>query len=181
MLDTPFRYEAELSPEDYQKIGQLSLKWSQTEHVIGNCLKVMLRLTDEEAIAMVFPLSLDMRLARIEALSEINPLNADARAAFDELKLVMKGIQYVRNSVAHAVVIEDTKEGHVFHLRSKDRTLTKAEIFSIEELTNYAAHAVLSLRYALGFKGVEGSRHTLPERPEIPPFLRTVIQVQKVR
>jgi hypothetical protein len=181
MLDTPFHFEADLSAEDYRKIGQLSLRWSQTEHIVGNCLKVMLRLSDDEAIAMVFPLSLEMRLARIEALAQINPLNADARAAFDELRLVMKGIQYVRNSVAHAVVIKDTVEGHVFHLRSKDRTLTKAEIFSTEELTNYAAHAALSFRVALGFKDAEGSRHALPERPEIPPFLRTVIQAPKTR
>jgi hypothetical protein len=64
----------------------------------------------------------------------------------------------------------------VFHLRSKKRTLTKAQIFSAEELTNYAAHAVYSLRYALGSKELSpGERYALPDRPEIPEFLRGLI------
>jgi hypothetical protein len=44
MIPTPFRYEANVTPEDFQKIGQLSLRWSHTEHIIANCLKVMLAL-----------------------------------------------------------------------------------------------------------------------------------------
>src|SRR5689334_18455790 len=92
MLDTPFRYEPELSDDDYQRIGRLSLKWSHIEHIIGNCLKTMLRLSDEEAIVIVFPLSLDQRLSRIVALAQFTPINADARAALNELQVIMKGI-----------------------------------------------------------------------------------------
>jgi hypothetical protein len=91
----------------------------------------------------------------------------------------MKGIQFVRNNVIHAIVLDDLDEGHVFHLRSKRRSLTKAEIFSAEELTNYAAHAAISLRYALGLKDVPGARRPLPDRPDIPKFLRELIPTRK--
>jgi hypothetical protein len=76
MLETPFRFESELSADDYQKIGLLSLRWSHTEHIIGNCLKVMLRLTDEEAVIAVFSLNLEQRLNRMKELARINALNA---------------------------------------------------------------------------------------------------------
>ena len=93
----------------------------------------------------------------------------------------MKGITYVRNSVVHSIVLEDDNEGHVFHLRSKTRSLTKAEVFSAEEITNYAAHLVLALRLAIGFKDGEVHGYALPNRPEIPAFLQTVIQFPKAK
>lgn len=182
MLDTPFRFETELSPEDYQKIGVLALRWSHIDHILGNCLKVMLRQTDEEAVHTVFSLSTSQRLNQMKKLSKLNLLNSDAQLALDELQAVMKGIQYVRNSVVHAIVIDDVNEGHAFHLRSKQRTLTKAQVFATEELTNYAAHAVLSLRYALGLKGLDPStRLPLPGRPVIPTFLQALISAPKER
>lgn len=79
---------------------------------------------------------------RINELASITPLNAHANKVFDELKVVMKDITYVRNSVVHSIVLEDDNEGHVFHLRSKTRSLTKAEVFSAEEITNYADHTL---------------------------------------
>jgi hypothetical protein len=42
MIQSPFRYEANLTSADFEKLGRLSLRWSHTEHVIANCLKVML-------------------------------------------------------------------------------------------------------------------------------------------
>jgi hypothetical protein len=180
MLETPFNFEPGLTPEDYQKLGQLSLRWSHTEHVIGNCLKTMLRLTEDEAIAIVFPLSLEQRLSRMRELAKLAPLNAEAAPALVELLYIMPGIQYVRNNVAHAVVIMDPDEkDHRFHLRSKQRSLTKAQIFDTEEITNYAAHVAYSLRFALGVKDNPGARHALPDRPEIPEFLRASIPIRK--
>ncbi len=179
MIPTPFRFEPDLTPEEFQKIGQLSLRWSHTEHIIGNCLKVMLRLSEEEAVVVVFPLSLDQRLKRMADLAQINCLNDTAQRALDELQIIMKGIQYVRNNVVHAIVMKDDKKGHVFHLRSKSRSLTKAEIFSAEELTNYAGHVTLALRFALGEKEEGGHVYTLPERPEVPEFLRELIPTRK--
>jgi len=156
------------------KLGQLSLRWSHTEHVIGNCLKVMLRLTDQEAIIMVFPLPFDQRIQRMVRIAEINPPTAEVKEALDELVYVMKGIQYVRNNVIHAVVVEDEKQGYLFQLRNKERSLTKVQIFETEDLTNYAGHVALKLRFALGDKdGVHS--YTLPERPEIPTFLRELM------
>lgn len=179
MIPSPYRFDAELTDQEYAKIGVFALRWSLTEHIIGNCLKVLLRLTDEEAVVIVFPLGIEHRMNRIAELASLNPLPEEARAPFDELKIVMKGIQYVRNGVIHAIVQEDEIEGHVFHLKSKGRAFTKAQVFSTEDLTNYAAHLALSFRYALGFK--DGARvvRTWPDRPEIPEFLRSVIQFPK--
>ena len=172
MIASPFRFEPLISDQDLAKLGILSLRWSHIEHTLANCLKTMLRLSDDEAVVIVFPLNLEQRLNRIDEISQINPLNPHAQAAFDELRIVMRGIQYVRNSVVHSIVMEDEKEGHVFHLRSKMRTLTKAQVFSIEEWTNYAAHLVQALRFALGFKNQsEPVFYTWPNRPAIPDFL----------
>jgi hypothetical protein len=134
----------------------------------------MLRLTDGEAIIVVFPLSLEQRLTRITQVAEINWLGDLALAHINELKLIMPAIQYVRNNVIHAFV---TEGDHEFRLHSKQRTLTKAEVFSAEELTNYAAHVTLALRWALGFKSdPSGHSYTLPGRPAIPEFLQSKFQ-----
>jgi hypothetical protein len=49
MIPSPFWFEGKLTPEDYQKLGKLSLRWSHIDHLIANCLKKLLRLTDDEA------------------------------------------------------------------------------------------------------------------------------------
>lgn len=177
MIPTPFMFEANLSDEDFQKIGRLSLRWSHIEHVAGNCLKTMLRLTYQEATVVVFPMSLEQRVNRMTELSEITPLPEEARFPFSEFKILFKGIQYIRNNVIHAIVGGDGWDH--FHLRSKNRTLSKAEIFGSEEITNYTAHVVITLRYALGPKEGPWRPPALPDRPEIPEFLRSVIQWPK--
>jgi hypothetical protein len=180
MLDSPFVFEPHLTPEEYQKLGILALRWSHIDHIIGNCLRVMLRQTEQEAIVTIFSLSTQHRLEHMKKLVTVSPLNSDAQAAFDELLAIMKGIQFVRNGVVHAILLDDETEGHVFHLRSKERNLTKAEVFATEELTNYAGHAVKSLRYALGLKGSDPStRHPLPDRPDVPEFLRHLVSARK--
>jgi hypothetical protein len=179
MIPIPWRLEPNLTPEDFQKIGQLAVRWSHTDHLIGNCLKTILRLSDDEAMVIVFPMNTEARLNRITELNDVNPLNEHAQDALNELKPIMKGIQFVRNNVIHAFVSEDTKGGHLFHLTSKDRTLTKAEIFSAEDITNYAGHLALALRLALGIAGASGHSYAWPDRPEIPNFLRSVIQFPK--
>jgi hypothetical protein len=174
LIAVPYRFEPDLSAEEFMKLGQLSLRWSHIEHVLGHCLKRMLRLTDDEAIIMVFPLSLDQPLRRITELAESTPVDPLALVPINELKLIMPAIQYVRNNVIHAFVTEGE---HEFRLHSKQRTLTKAEVFSAEELTNYAAHVTLALRWALGFKSdPSGHSYTLPERPAIPEFLQSKFQ-----
>lgn len=169
MIPVPYRFEPDLSPEEFVKLGQLSLRWSHIEHTMGMCLKRMLRLSDDEAIIMVFPLSMEQRLQRITQVAKVTPLNDLAAAPLNELKLIMPAIQYVRNKVIHAFV---TEGDHQFRLHSKQRTLTKAEVFSAEELTNYAGHVTLAFRSALGFEfDPTGHSYTLPDKPEIPEFL----------
>src|ERR1017187_3861932 len=115
MIPTPFRYEANLKPDDFEKIGQLSLRWSHTDHIIANCLKVMLRLTDDEAVIMVFPLTLDARLTRIKEHRAIKPLPPKAEKAFQELQFAMTGLKTIRNTAIHAVLLDDAKGDQVLH------------------------------------------------------------------
>jgi hypothetical protein len=84
MIAVPYRFEPDLSAEEFMKLGQLSLRWSHIEHVLGHCLKRMLRLTDDEAIIMVFPLSLDQRLTRITQLAETTPMDPLALGPINE-------------------------------------------------------------------------------------------------
>lgn len=173
MLETPFRFEPSLTDAEFKKLGQLTLRWSHIEHIIGNCLKVMLRMTDEEAHEVIFPQFLDWRLQKMKALEKLRPLAGDAKLAFDELHQIMPYIQYVRSNVVHAIVVPlNNDEDFAFHLRSKNRTFSKDEILSVEEITNYAAHVVLSLRLALGMKDAPDARHPLPDRPALPAFLQ---------
>jgi hypothetical protein len=90
----------------------------------------------------------------------------------------MKGIQMVRNNVIHAVIM-DGKTDQLFESRSKQRSLTKTQIFETEELTNYAGHAALLLRNELGDKDPIGAPPPLPARPSIPQFLRSLIPAPK--
>jgi hypothetical protein len=177
MIPSPFRFETDLTPEDFQKLGKLSLRWSHIDHVIANCLKRLLRLSDDEAVVVVFPLTTDHRLQRIRALSKLNPLPTEAaRQAFDELQLMMKGLQAVRNAVAHAVIMNHAGADPVFELRSHRRLFTKAEVFECEELTNYVAHAALILRHELGDKDPAGAPSQLPDAPPIPICLQKLIK-----
>jgi len=171
MLEPPFRFDSELSPKDFQKIGQLSIRWSHIEFIIGHCLRKLLRLSHEEAAIAVFPLSFDQRIEKIGAISKIRPLRPEAERAYRELVWVKPYIQLVRNNVLHAFVDIGEDGGHTFFNRATGRKLTKADIFSIEEITNYAAHAALSLRYAIGLNVDPTLRHPLPDRPALPAFL----------
>lgn len=171
MIPTPYRFEAGFTATEFEKIGQLALRWSAIEHITTNCLKQMLRLSDEEAIVTIFPLPLERKLNQMTELAAINPITPDATMGLNELNKIMRALQYVRNSVIHSIVIEETSGDHLFHLRSKRRSLTKQQVFSTEELTNYAAHVVIFLRYALGGKTIVGEPTPLPDRPDIPEFL----------
>jgi len=181
MISTPFNFEPELSDQDFQKIGHLSIKWSHLEHIVGNCLKVMLRLSNDEARIIVFPMNLEQRLTRMSELSEISPISEASQKYLSELRAVMRGIQYVRNNVIHAIVESTDDAGHNFRLHSKNRDLSKQEIFSTEDLTNYAAHVVFALRFSLGFTDGSTIPYTLPDRPEIPEFLRSLMQWPKAQ
>jgi hypothetical protein len=178
MIPVPWSLEPELPSEDFHKIGQLAIRWSHIDQIIGNCLKVVLRLSDDEATVVVFPLNAETRLNRLCELNEVSPLSEDAQRILAELRPIMRGLQLVRNNVIHAFVRDDLRDGFTFHLRSKDRVLTREEVFSSEELTNYAGHLALALRFALGLGGPPRS-YTLPDRPAIPDFLQSTIQFPK--
>lgn len=92
MIPAPYAFDPELTDPEFAKLGVLSLRWAHLENLLANCLKLMLRLTEDEAIIMVFPLSLEQRLNRISAVSELTPLPLNGQKAREELKPVMKGI-----------------------------------------------------------------------------------------
>jgi hypothetical protein len=53
--------EFELTPEEMRKLGELSLVWSHTEHVIAKSLKEILKFDDEEAISIIYPMPLQRK------------------------------------------------------------------------------------------------------------------------
>jgi hypothetical protein len=180
MLETPFMFEADFTSAEFELIGRLILRWSHIDHVLGNCLKTMLGLTDEQAVYIVFPLSLDHRMSHIDRLSKTHTLNPNANTALQELRWLVKGIQVIRNNAVHAVVARNDAGIHKdFELRSKERKLSKEQIFASDELTNYAAHAALAFRVWLGGKIEPGPWHALPTRPSIPASLQTFFQVPR--
>jgi hypothetical protein len=171
MVSSPFRYEANFKAEDYETLGRLSLRWSHIDHVVANCLKRLLRLKEDEAQLIVFQLNADSQFERILALDKLKPLRKKAAAhALGELCFVMKGLRQVRNNVAHAVLKDDGAASQIFESRKAKRAFTKAQIFATEELTNYAAHAALVLRYSLSDKDRAGAPGPLPQRPQIPAW-----------
>src|SRR5438105_2808852 len=106
MIPSPYNFEPALTDAEYAKLGVLALRWSHIEHILGNCLKVILRLTDDEAVIVVFSLSADQRAEKIHQLSKLSELPAPAKKAFEELRPILKGIQYVRNNVVHSIAGE---------------------------------------------------------------------------
>lgn len=171
MIASPFRFDKELSSADFEFFGRLLLRVSHIDHMIANCLKLLLRLDDDEAVVMIFPLSTDHRLQRIRKLVSRTPLPTQrAEAAFAELDKMMEKIRTVRTNVAHGVLTGEKD----FLLRSKERVLTKAQIFESEEIINYAAIMALTLRHELGEADPDyRPPNSLPDRPKVPEFLQS--------
>src|SRR5262249_2849627 len=130
MIPTPYRFEPNLSEQDFQTLGQFALRWSHIDHTIGNCLRRVLNITPADAAIMIFPLTLDMRMARIAEVAKIRPLDSRSAALFEELRPCIKAMQFLRNSAVHGIIIGDLEgEEPYFHLRSKNRKLPKAQLF----------------------------------------------------
>ena len=176
MIKTPYHFEANLSDQEFQKIGQFACRWALIEHTIGNCLRVMLAMGPEPATIMIFPLSLDLRMRRISELAKQRFLTGYQLALLAELRPLIKAMQYLRNTTLHGVAMNlgDDPDRTYFNLRSKGRNLTRGELFSCEDLINYTAHVTQAFRLSLGDKTYQDhERHTyeLPRRPHIPEFL----------
>jgi hypothetical protein len=182
MIKTPYHFEADLSDQDFQKLGQFACRWAHIEHTIGNCLRVMREM--EPATVMVFPLSLDLRMTRISKLAKQRFLTGYQLALLAELKPLIKAMQYLRNTTLHGVVMsfEDDPDKTHFNLRSKDGNLNLRELFACEDLINYTAHVTQAFRLSLGGKTYgdhEGHTYALPYRPPIPEFLKEDCKLPK--
>jgi hypothetical protein len=173
MIPTPYLFESNMSDEEFQKIGQFAVRWSHIEHTIGNCLRRLLELSPKHATVVIFPLSLDMRMARIDHLSKLQPLAKEQQELFDELRPLIKAMQFLRNTALHGIIVDLGGDREpFFHLRSKDRVLTKEQLFGCEDIVNYTAHIAQAFRVSLGEKDVDRGRiGPLPDRPPIPDFL----------
>jgi hypothetical protein len=173
MIPTPYAFEANFTPEEFQKIGQFASRWAHVEHMAANCLRRLLDLSPKHATFLIFPLNLDQRMTKIADILKQRPLSSHQMALHGELKPLIRGMQYIRNVVLHGVVIDlFPKDGPFFHLRSRDRKITKAQLFSCEDVINYAAHVMLAFRLSLGEEhDPAGKSYALPDRPPIPDFL----------
>ena len=126
MIPTPYRFEANFSPQEFQKLGQFASRWAHIEHTIGNCLRRVLNMSQEHAAIIIFPLSLELRMQRIGEAIKQSPLSPESTAFYEELRPLVKAMQYLRNTVLHGIVVGEEGEEQVFHLRSKDRNLVSA-------------------------------------------------------
>src|SRR5450759_477925 len=173
MIETPYSFEAELTDHEFQKIGQFACRWSVIEHQIGNCLRRLLDLTPKQATSLIFPMSLDVRMQRIESLAKNPPMSVMQVALFQELKQLVKAMRYLRTNVLHGIFIDLGNQEPYFHLRSKGHMVTKAQLFSCEDLINYTSHVTQAFRLTLGEKeDPRAHDYALPRRPAIPEFLR---------
>src|SRR5262247_766726 len=100
VIKTPYHFEADLSDQEFQKIGQFACRWAHIENTIGNCLRVLLGMGPKHATIMIFPLSLDHRMTRISELLARQPtlLNDYQRSVLAELRPLIKAMQYLRNT-----------------------------------------------------------------------------------
>jgi hypothetical protein len=103
-------------------------------------------------------------------------MNLAAQRALDEFARILPALQAIRTNGVHGVIINDTKDGPLIHLRSKDRTFSKAALFACEDFTNYCARVAYAVRYALFSPADSDLQLTLPERPDIPRVLEGYIQ-----
>jgi hypothetical protein len=174
MIATPFRFEANLTDQEFQTLGRFLTRWSMIEHIIANCLRTLLKMDPKIANIMIFPLTFDLRFKRINQIIEHQPLDDRSAALLAELKPLIAAMQYIRNAAVHGIIIdpEDGSEQH-FQLRSKGRNLHKADLWKCEDLINYTAHVTLAFRMSLGDKDgwPEGRPYPLPDRPPLPDFL----------
>lgn len=115
MIETPFLVEEHFTNKEFTQLGQLLLRWSHIENLVANCLKVLLRLDEQEARIVVFPLTLEYRMTKIDDLSKLNPMPPLAQDVFKELKPCIKAMQDIRGSVVHAIAAYDNADGYVFH------------------------------------------------------------------
>ena len=172
MIRTPYNFSANLSDQEFQKIGEFACCWAHIEHTVGNCLRRILDLGPKEATIMVFPLSLDQRMTKIEHLLKLTPLDKHGMALFGELKPLIRSQQILRTNILHGVFVDVFEEEEPFwHLRSKNRAVSR-QIFACEDLINYTAHVVEAFRLSLGNEiNPQGLAYAVPDRPLIPEFL----------
>ena len=118
MIKTPYHFEANLSDQEFQRIGQFACRWALIEHTIANCLRVMLGMEMEEAIKDVFSLTFHQRMEQISELAE-QRLTGYQLAVLAELQPLIKAMRYLRNTVLHGVVTSfgDDPDQISFHLR----------------------------------------------------------------
>jgi hypothetical protein len=173
MIPTPYRFEANVTAEQFQKIGQFTLRWSHMDNTIANCLRRLLDMDPKQANVMIFPLSLDQRFQKIGQLSKHQPFTGERKWLFEELKPLIFAMQYIRNTVVHGVVIDFFSDDDIFfNLRSKNRNITIPQLLECEDLINYSGHVTEAFRLTFGEKDDNrGEAYTLPDRPPIPEFL----------
>ena len=154
MIPVPYRFEPNFSAEEFQKLGQFASRWAHIENIIGHCLRQMMGMSPEHAGFMIFPLSLDARMRNIAVLVRQSPLGAEQNEYYEELKPLITAMQYIRNTALHGIVVSNdpADDEPFFYLRSRDRSVTKAQLFGCEDLINYAAHVALAFRLSLGGK-----------------------------
>lgn len=141
--------------------------------MLGNAVKHLLGLSDDEATSVVYPMPLQTRLKWIYKLGPQRAKSQKARDAIVELKAVMEYIQAVRNTVIHGILLGGgiSSDPVQFHLRSKERNIPKDDVLAAEKITTYACIISAHLNWSLADPDKiprDLLQAPLPERPELP-------------
>jgi hypothetical protein len=167
-MATPHFIYHGLSRDELARLGELTLTWSNMDHSIGQAVRLILKLTDEQFVAFVGPLATDRRMQLLKKYSSNLP--DELRSMIDELNLVIKPTLIARNTYVHAVVVDGWNIPK-FKLMSKDRVLTKEDLLGSEPISNYAGLLALHIEIKLEKKFDISLLPPLPSRPYIPPAL----------
>lgn len=169
-MDTPFLWEVYVDDTELAQIGTLALRWSHIEHILANCLRRLVRMSEEDATLIIFPMTLEKIVQTIDNVVKARPLKGKAKMYYDELRPTLEPFRYVRNTMIHSILTDNSwGQARTFHLRSKLRDLSIEEVLSTGDFTNYVATLVIDFRKTLGHK--LGKPGPLPDKPALPGFL----------
>lgn len=172
----PGTFYIDMTAAQNAALGRMMLRWGQIDHLVANCILRLRGRPRKRQKEDIDGCTAGQRVRILADLMKTSPVTPEARKAFDAFLPIWRGLIGVRNHVAHGVTFwepdgtADTKLQH----RGRDEPIEK--ILAAESITNFAAHAVLSFRFALGLEADPDIRHPLPRRPAIPPIVKTYMK-----
>ena len=172
----PGAFQTDLKQSQNAALGRLILRWGQIDHVVANCILELSGRRRGRKRDKIDVLTAGQKIPILEGLRNTPRMSVEAVLAFDAFMPLWKGLIGVRNHVAHGVVAWDPDGRATTKLLYRERAVAIKDILAAEAITNFAAHAVLALRLAIGVSDDPEARHRLPPRPALPAIVRSYMK-----